>query len=266
MQMKVVVCAKLTPATTAVYTVKNGAVSWEEPGGNKANDINPWDEYAIEEAIRLKENHGFESATIMTAGGEASLEVLRQGLARGCTEAFLISDPAWDGSGAQGTARVLAAAIRHAGANVALFGKQAIDGDTGLTPVMVARALGWTPLTYVSAIKAIDGDTITVERALERSRQTVSAKLPVVISVVKEINEPRYASFMGIRKAQRVTIPTLTSADLAVENAGPASANTDWSDISQPPARVMETEFITGDSAGEIARQLVEKLFAEKVI
>lgn len=265
--MKVVVCAKLTPATTAVYTVKNGKVSWEEPGGNKPSDINPWDEYAIEEAIRLKENHGFESAIVMSMGDEASLEVLRQGLARGCTDAYLIADPAFAESGAQATARVLAAAIRKTGASVALFGKQAIDGDMGLTPVMTARALGWTPLTYVSAIKSIDGKQITVERMLERGKQTVTAQLPVVISVVKEINEPRYASFMGIRKAQRVAIPTWTAADLGVDGpVGAASSNVDWSNIYAPPVRVMETEFISGGTPQEIAKKLVDKLFAEKVI
>ncbi len=264
--MKVVVCLKQTPSTTAVYDVSDGTVSWDDPSG-KPHVVNPWDEFAIEEAIRLKENHGAEDAIALTAGDEDANASLKQALAMGCTSATLINDPSFAGSDGQGTARILAAAINHLGANVAIFGKQAIDGDTGMTPVMTARALGWTPLTYVSAIKEISDDSITVERMLERGTQTVTAKMPVVISVVKEINEPRYPSFMGIRKANRATIPTISGDDLNIDGAvGADSANVDWSNVYQPPARVAETEYITGDSAEEIASKLADKLMAEKVI
>lgn len=85
--MKVVVCTKQTPSTTATFTVNNGVVSWDDPGG-KPNVVNPWDEYAIEEAIRLKENHGAEAAIALTAGGESADDVLKTALAMGCTEAI----------------------------------------------------------------------------------------------------------------------------------------------------------------------------------
>lgn len=264
--MKVVVCTKQTPSTTAVYSVDGGQVSWDDPSG-KPKVVNPWDEFAIEEAIRLKENHGAEEAIALTVGDEDSKDVLKTSLAMGCTSALLVSDDSFAGSGGQGTARVLAAAIKHTGADIALFGKKAIDGDTGMTPVMTARALGWTPLTYVSAIKEIDGNKITVERMLERGVQTVSAELPVVISVVKEINEPRYPSFMGIRKANRAEIPVLSAGDLDIDGAvGPGSSKVNWEQVSMPEARVAETEMISGDSAEDIAAQLADKLMAEKVI
>ncbi|MCO5182400.1 MAG: electron transfer flavoprotein subunit beta/FixA family protein [Anaerolineae bacterium] len=264
--MKVVVCTKQTPSTTATFTVNNGVVSWDDPGG-KPNVVNPWDEYAIEEAIRLKENHGAEAAIALTAGGESADDVLKTALAMGCTEAIRVEDAGFAGSGSRGTANILAAAIKKTGADIAFFGKQAIDGDTGLTPVMAARALGWTPLTYVSAIKSVSDDSITVERQIETGTQTVTAPLPVVISVVKEINEPRYPSFMGIRKASRATIPVWSAADLDIEGAyGPGSAKVDWSEITQPPSRDTVVEFISGDSAEEIAAALATKLFEEKVI
>lgn len=264
--MKVVVCVKQTPSTTATYSVDGGQVSWDDPS-SKPNVVNPWDEFAIEEAIRLKENHGAEAAIAITLGDEGALDVLKTSLATGCTAAVLVNDASFAGSGGQGTARVLAAAIKAQDASIAIFGKQAIDGDTGMTPIMTARALGWTPLTYVSAIKSIDGNTITVERMLEHGAQTISAELPVVISVVKEINEPRYPSFMGIRKANRATIPVLTAADLDIDGAvGAESSKVDWSNITMPPARITETEMITGDSAEAIAAQLVDRLMAEKVI
>lgn len=265
--MKAVVCVKQTPTTTAVYRVEDGVVKWDDPTGGKPHVVNPWDEYAIEETIRLKENHGAEEAIALTMGDESANSALKTCLAMGCTSAFLVNDDTLAGSGGQGTARALAAAIKHTGADIAVFGKQAIDGDTGMTPVMTARALGWTPLTFVSAIKEIDGDTITVERMLERGVQTVTTKLPVVISVVKEANEPRYPSFMGIRKANKATIPVLSADDLAIDgDVGAASSKVDWSNVYAPPARVMETEMITGDSAEEIAAKLADRLMDEKVI
>ena len=146
--MKVVVCVKQTPSTTATLSVKGGVVSWEDPGG-KPNVVNPWDEYAIEEAIRFKENRGAAEAVALCLGDPSSDEALKTCLAMGCGEAILVSDPALLGSDTLGTARTLAAAINKIGdVQVALFGKQAIDGDTGHTPVQVARVLGWTPLTY----------------------------------------------------------------------------------------------------------------------
>lgn len=261
--MKVVVCVKQTPSTTAVFSVNGGKVSWDDPGG-KPNIVNPWDEYAVEEAIRFKEDRGASDAVAISMGDASSDEALKTCLAMGCSDAILISDPALDGLDSLGTARVLAAAISKVGdVEVALFGKQAIDGDTGLTPVQVARALGWTPLTYVSAITEVGNGSITVQRLTDDGKETVTAKLPVVISVVKEINEPRYPSFMGIRKASKAVIPTWSAADLGV---AAAPAKTDWSDVYPIPPREGEVEIITADSVEEQVRILVDRLFQEKVI
>lgn len=261
--MKVVVCVKQTPSTTATISVRNGAVSWEDPGG-KPNVVNPWDEYAVEEAIRFKENRGASDAIALCVGDASSDEALKTCLAMGCTEAVLVSDPALLGSDTLGTARTLAAAITKIGdVQVALFGKQAIDGDTGHTPVQVARVLGWTPLTYVSAIQSIDGGVITVQRLTDDGKETVTAKLPVVISVVKEINEPRYPSFMGIRKASKAVIPAWTAGDIGASAAEPKA---DWSNVYPVPPREGEMEMIAGATVEEQARNLVNKLFEEKVI
>ena len=267
--MKVVVCTKQTPSTTAVFSVENGTVNWEDPGG-KPNVVNPWDEYAVEEAIQIQEEHGGE-AIALTMGVEESKEALKTCLAMGCTDAILVADEAFEGSDTLGTARVLASAIaKMEDVQIALFGKQAIDGDTGQTPVQVAVKLGWTPLTFVSAIRDLNPTegTITVERLLPGGKETVSAKLPVVISVVKEINDPRYPSFMGIRKANRATIPTWTAADLAIdgEDAGASASKVDWSSISELPPRDTEAEIIEADTVEEQVQILVDRLFEEKVI
>lgn len=266
--MKVVVCIKQTPSTTAVLTVDAGGnVTWDDPGG-KPNVLNPWDEYSVEEGVRLKENHGATDVIILTAGKEESQEALKTSLAMGGAEAILVTDPAFDGSDTLGTARILAAAINKIeGVEVVICGKQAIDGDTGMIPVQLARKLGWTPLTYVSAIKEIGGGQITVERLLDDGKETVTAGLPVVISVVKEINEPRYPSLMGIRKASRAEIPAWGAGDLAIDGGtGAAASNVDWSKVYAIPARVGSCEFIEAESVEEQARILADKLFQEKVI
>ena len=264
--MNIVVCVKQTPSTTAVFSVDGGQVSWAD-SGDKPLVVNPWDEYAIEEAIRLTENHGAEKAVALTVGAAEAADVLKTSLAMGCAEAVLVSDDSFNGSDSLGTARILAAAIKKLDASIVMFGKQAIDGDGGNTPVQVARQLGWTPLTYVSAIESIDGDTIRVERLLEDGKMTVEAKLPVVISVMKEINEPRYPSFMGIRKANRATIPTWTAADLDVAGpVGAAASQVDWSSVYTMPAREGSVTMITGDSVADKVKKLVDALFEEKVI
>lgn len=266
--MKVAVCIKQTPSTTAVFNVENGSVSWDDPGG-KPTVLNPWDEFAVEEALRVMEAQGGEAVAI-TMGDESSQEALKTCLAMGCTEAILLSDEAFVGSDTLGTARVLSAAIKKAGdVQLAFFGRQAIDGDTGQTIVQTACKLGWTPLTFVSAIKELDpaSGTITVERLIEEGKVTVTARLPAVISVVKEINEPRYPSFMGIRKASRATIPVWTASDLEIEGGtGSRASKVDWSNIYGLPVRDTSAEIIEADSVEEQAKILVDRLFEEKVI
>jgi electron transfer flavoprotein beta subunit len=265
--MKVAVCIKQTPSTTAVFRVKDGEVSWEDPGG-KPVVLNPWDEYAVETGLQLIEAHGGETVAV-SVGPEESKEALKTCLAMGCNEAVLVSDEACVGSDTLGTARTLAAAIEHMGdVQVAMFGRQAIDGDTGQTIVQTANKLGWTPLTFASSIVEVDlaAGAITVERLVEEGRERVKANLPVVISVVKEINEPRYPSFMGIRKASRATIPVWTAADLGLTQVGALASKVDWSNIYALPPRETSVTMIEADTVEEQARLLAERLFEEKVI
>ena len=264
--LHVVVFTKQTPDTAARVEVRDGHVAW----GDAPLVVNPWDEYAIEEAIRLKEKHGGK-ATAVSMGPESAREALKQAVAMGCDEAILISDPGLKGSDVLATSRALAKAVERMGdVDLIAFGKQAIDGDTGQTAIAVARRLGWSPLTYVAKIAEIDPAerTIKVERLLEEGRQTVKSKLPAVISVVKEINEPRYPSFMGIRKASKLTIPVWSAADigLAASEAGAAGSAVVWPEIRSLPVREAACEFIEGATPEEIASKLVDRLLAEKVI
>lgn len=263
--MHIVVCTKQTPDTAAKVDVKDGHVSW----GDAALVVNPWDDYAIEEAIRLKEKNTGK-VTAISMGPESAKEALKTALGMGCDEAILISDPALKGSDVAATATVLAAAIKKLGdVDAVIFGNRAIDGDTGLTPLAVAAKLGWEALTYLSKIDSVDpaAKTIVVERSLEEGKQQCSSKLPAVISVVKDINEPRYPSFMGIRKASKAVIPTWTAADLGVDagTVGAAGSSVTWPQVYPLPPREGSVEIIDG-SPEEIAVKLADKLIADKVI
>lgn len=261
--MHVVVCTKETPDTAARVEVDaEGTVTW----GDTQVVINPWDEYSVEEGLLLKEAHG-GTCTVLAMGGEATQEALKHAVAMGCDEALLVSDPAFEKADTLVTSYVLAKAIEKMGdVDLALLGRQAIDGDTGQTAVQVGRRLGWNTLTFVFKILEIDFDagTIKVERLLEEGKQICESKLPAVISTVKDINEPRYPSFMGIRKAAGMEIPTWSAADIGADGA--MTAQVQWPEISAPPAREGEVEIIEGESPAEMAATLADKLIAEKVI
>ena len=265
--MNIVVCTKQVPDSAATLKVdEQSNVSW----GDAPLVINPWDEYALEEALRLKEKHGGK-VTVLTLGPDPSKEALKQAVAMGCDEAIRLWDPAFDGSDALATTLILAGAIQKIGSvDAVFFGKQAIDGDTGLVAPGVARRLGWPQLTYVSKIREIDpnGKTITVERLLEEGRQVLSSRLPAVISVVKEINEPRYPSFMGIRKASKMQPTVWSAADLGIDPAsvGRGAAAMQWTRIYALPPREGSVEFITGDSPEAIAATLTDRLMADNVL
>jgi electron transfer flavoprotein beta subunit len=259
--LKIVVCVKQVPDSAAKVVVENGKVTW----GDAPLVINPWDEYAVETALLQKEALGGDVIAV-TIGEESSKEALKHALAMGVSEAILISDPALVGSDSRSIALALAAAIKKIGdVNVAFFGRQAIDGDMGVTAAQTARALGWPMLSLVSVISSLDpaGGTIRVGRATEEGRQVVEARLPAVVSVGKDIAEPRYPSFMGIRKASRAEIPIWSAADLGLPSV---SAALSWAEILPPPKLETTCEFIDGSSPQEIASRLVTRLVEEKVL
>jgi electron transfer flavoprotein beta subunit len=262
--LKIVVCVKQVPDSAAKVVAENGKISW----GDAPLVINPWDEYAVETALKLQESQGADVIAV-TVGDESALEALKHALAMGCKEAILVSDPSLQKTDSQATARVLAAAIQKVaegeGVDLVFFGRQAIDGDMGVTHAQTARVLGWPALTLVSQIDKLDAAAgkIQVQRSTEEGRQVVEGKLPAVVSVGKDIGEPRYPSFMGIRKASRAVIPTWSLADLGI--VAP-QVHVDWSDVANPPVREVKCEFISGGTAQEIAEALADKILEEKVL
>jgi electron transfer flavoprotein beta subunit len=244
-------------------SVEGGKISW----GDAPLVINPWDEYAVEAALRITEEQGGD-VVALSLGDENAKEAIKHALAMGCTDSYLVNDPAMAGADTQAAARVLAAAIQKIGdADLVIFGKQAIDSDTGVSGAMVARLLKWPALTLVSSIEAVGDGSIKVDRAMEEGRQKVEASLPAVLSIVKDYGEPRYPSFMGIRKASRAAIPEWTVADLGMEAPTAAvSWPESWPEVMEPPAREITNEIIEGDSPADIAAKLADKIMEEKVL
>jgi len=259
--VKIIVCVKQVPDTAATMSVDGGVINW----GDAPLIINPWDEFAVEAALNLAADHGGE-VTALCLGKEEETEAIKHALAMGADAAVMVSDPALKGSDNVAASKVLAAAITKIGdADLVLFGQQSVDTDTGLLPVQVARLLKWPSLTLVSKFNKISPDDKKLEvlRSMEEGGQVVEGTLPAVVSVTKDYGEPRYPSFMGIRKASKAEYPVWNLADLGIE--APSSSIT-WPEVSEPVKTEITTEIIEGDSAADKAKTLVEKLVAEKVL
>jgi electron transfer flavoprotein beta subunit len=172
--LKIVACIKQVPDSAAKVVAEDGKVSW----GDAPLVINPWDEFAVEAALQQKEAHGGEVIAI-SMGNENSKEALKHALAMGCDSAILIADPALKGTDTGGTARVLATAIQKVGGvELAFFGRQAIDGDAGITPAQTARVLGWPMLSLASVIK-VEGGKARVERSIEEGARPSAQTCPL---------------------------------------------------------------------------------------
>ncbi len=256
--MKIIACIKQVPDSEAKVTAAGGTISW----GEAPLVINPFDEYAVEGALLQKEAGG-GTVTAVCIGRESAKEALKHALAMGADSAILISDPKLTSMDTQGAARVLAAAIKKIGeVEMVMFGRQTLDDGSGLTAAQTARVLGWPMLGFVGHIKA-EGGALEVARVIEEGRQNVKASLPAVLSIVQSIGEPRYPSFMGIRKASKAEIPIWSLADLGIELTAPIVRRTE---LITPPSREVVCEIVKGDSPAAIAESLADKILAEKVL
>jgi len=258
--LHVVVLTRSTPDTAAKVTVEDGKPTWSE-----ALVINPWDEYSVTEAILLKDAHKVK-ASVMTVGTEDHNEALKQGLAIGCDQGVRIWDDALEGHDSLLYAKAVAAAVQKLeDVSLVLFGKEFADSNTDQHIYEVAHKLGWTVLGSVAKILEIDFEakTIKVERMVEQGKQVVSATLPAVLGVLKDINEPKYPSFIGIRKAAKAQIPVWDLSELGLS---PEEPRTKIVAYDSPPKREGEAEIVEGETPAEKAAKLADKLIEEKVI
>ncbi|MEA3459176.1 MAG: electron transfer flavoprotein subunit beta/FixA family protein [Chloroflexota bacterium] len=266
--MHAIVCIKQVPDTTDIkINPETGTLVRE----GVESIVNPFDEYAIEEGLRLKERFGGK-VTVISMGPPQAETALKKALAMGADEVILLSDRAFAGADTLATSYTLSETIKKIGDfDVVICGREASDGATGQVGPGIARRLDISQLTYVFKIREIDFEarTITVERLLEEGREVVTATLPALLAVVKDINQPRYPTFMGIRKAAKAKIPVWTSEDLGGakhEKFGLDGSATKVIKVFTPPPRVGKAEIIKADTVEEAASTLAEKLLREKII
>ncbi|MGA2108461.1 MAG: electron transfer flavoprotein subunit beta/FixA family protein [Syntrophorhabdales bacterium] len=264
--MKIVVCIKQVPDTEA-------EVKWDLQKGTLKREAmdsvtNPFDEFALEEALLTKEKYDAEIVAI-TMGPEKATDVLRNALALGVDSVYHVTDPAFAGSDTLATSYALAKAVEKVGgADVVFCGKQATDGNTGIVASELAARLGFSQLSFVGKVVEIDAANkrIKVERGIEGGNEVVEAKLPAVVSVLKGINEPRLPNLMGIRKATKIPIPAWDADAIgaAKDKIGVEGSAIKVIELTTPPPR-SGGEVLKGELA-EVSNLLVEKLLDLKVI
>jgi len=261
--MDIVVCVKQVPDTTEIKIdpqtntlIRRGVPSI----------VNPFDKNALEAALQLKEKHGGK-ITVISMGPPQAKDALKECLAMGADTAILISDRKFGGADSLATSYTLAAAIRKLGAyDLILCGKQAIDGDTGQVGPEIAEHLGIAQMTYVTKID-VAGDTVRLEREQEDGYEVHEAKLPLLVSVVKSINEPRLPTIKGTMKANRTEIGVWTADDLEVneKRLGLKGSPTQVRKTFTPPQRTQGV-IIQMDTARESVGELIKKLSEAKIV
>jgi electron transfer flavoprotein beta subunit len=260
--MNIIVCIKQVPETTQVKINPETNTLIRE--GVKSI-INPFDMYAIEEAVRLKEKFGGK-ATVITMGPPQADAALREAISMGIDEGVLLSDRAFAGSDTWATSYTLSGAIKKIGAfDVILCGKQASDGDTAQVGPGISAHLDIPQVTYVKKIDPalVDKGWVRVERMMEEGFEIIETPLPALLTVVKEINEPRLPSLKGMMRAKQAKITVWTQKDLSLDpqGIGLAGSPTQVVKIFTPPQRT-GGQMLTGE-AQEVAEKLVELLKGE---
>lgn len=260
--MRIIVCIKQVPDSGEVRFDKETHTMIRE---GLPSIINPFDENAIEAALQLREKHGGE-VIVISMGAPPAAEQLRQTIAMGADQTILLSDRRFALADTLATAYSLATAIKKIGGyDLLLFGKQAIDGDTAQVGPGVAELLGLPQITYVRKIRVEDGK-VTAERVLEDSCEIVQANLPAVLTVVKEINQPRHASLKGVLKAKKVQIPIWKPEDIDADmtRIGREGSRTVVIKTFSPEPRG-ESEQLSG-APDEIAEVLFARLRRQNII
>lgn len=253
--MKILVCIKSVFDSEAEITVSDNKVTASE----QELVINPFDEYAVEAAIQLKESVDAE-VTVMTVGNGEQTEALRHALAMGADSAIVSEVESAGLLDTRSTSRVIAGFIKeHPGFDLIIFGRQTIEYGSGLVPSQVARLLDLPYIGLVGKIETEDG--FMVERVLDDSVLRVTTDLPAVISVVQSIGEPRFPSFMGIRKAKKAEIPTWKPANLVLPLTRVGSISKTSADSGRSAC-----VFISGDDPKKVSEELVKKIIEGKHI
>jgi electron transfer flavoprotein beta subunit len=228
--------------------------------------ISPYDEYALEEALRIKESKGAGKVTVISMGPDRVATSLRNALAMGADEAIHLLDPAFEGGDAFTTATILATCIKNRPFDILFFGKMGVGMDQSQVPSMVAELLGLPQATQIAKLE-MGEDKIVAHREIEGATETIECSLPVVLAAEKGLNEPRYPSLKGIMAAKKKPLETvnLASLGLSPEQIGSMGSKVFIRSMALPAAR-QAGKILQGEPQ-ETVRQLVDLLHREaKVI
>jgi len=228
--------------------------------------INPYDRYAIEEALRLREKHGGK-VTAVTMGPPQAAEALKETVSLGVDDVVLLSDRAFAGADTWATSYALSQGIRKVGEyDLVIAGKQAIDGDTAQVGPETADMLGIPFVAYIRKIEQVEGRKMIAERLMDEGYDVVETSLPALITVVKEINEPRVPSLKGKMKAKNLKVTAWTAKDIGAdeEKIGLKGSPTQVVRIF-PPAPRGQREILSGSIADQVAT-VAKKLKEQSLI
>lgn len=261
--MRIVVCTKQTPDTTAQKRMNE---SFRLDRAGVEGVINPFDEYAVEEALRLKDRLGAE-VTLLCMGPASAQEALRRGLAMGADNAVLVSDDRLVGSDVLATGYVLAQALRKLQWDIVLCGMASTDAGTSLVPGIISAHLGIPYIGWVNADLDLRDGVVVARRTSERGYDVVEAKLPAVVTVTKAIGEPRYPTMKGIMQAKKKELTLWSLADLDVDpsRVGAPAARTKVLKVAAPPPKAKGVVY-KDLSPQEAAQRIVDFLIEKKLI
>ncbi|MBE1587266.1 electron transfer flavoprotein subunit beta/FixA family protein [Nonomuraea angiospora] len=258
--MNIVVCVKQVPDTATERKLRSDDKTLDRDAVDGV--VNELDEYAVEEALRLKEAHGGE-VTVLTMGPGKATETIRKALAMGADKAVHLSDDALHGSDALSTSYAMAQVLKKIGFDLVILGSESTDARTGVLAAMLAERLGTPQLTLANKVD-VEGSSIAIQRITDYGFDKVEATLPAVVSVVEKINEPRYPSFKGIMAAKKKPVETLAIGDASIDAAqvGLAAAWSSVVDFAAAPPRVAGTIVKDeGDGGAKAADYLASKKF-----
>lgn len=260
--MEIVVLLKQVPATESLISVADDGISIKTADLKWV--INPYDEFAVEEALRIKEAQGGK-VTILTVGTDKATEAVRTALAMGADEGVLINDPVALKCDGLGIARILVAALKSMPYDLIIAGQRAVDDDNFLVGTAVAELLGIPNISLVNNQEIVDGK-IRCRRTVEGGIVVLEASLPALFTTQRGLNEPRYASLPGIMKAKKKPLATKSLADIGLGEADLGEPKTKIISL-QKPAERKGGRIVEGETAAEKAATLVRLLAEEaKVI
>ena len=223
--------------------------------------VSPYDEFALEEALRIKEKKGAGNVTVISVGPERVKTGLRECLARGADDAIWVDSGSASFLDALGTAKALAAAAKGGSYDFFWFGQKGVGYDESLVGPMFAELMGVPHVANVVKLEVGDGK-VTADREIEGAHEIVESALPAALTAQKGLNEPRYASLKGIMAAKKKPVAEKKLAELGVPEADPANAKTRWRKLELPPAR-QAVKLIPADDPAAAAKELVRLLREE---